>query len=755
MRLTLRTMLAYMDGILDPADAEELGRKIEESEFATDLLHRTRDVMRRLRLAAPGLGDPQSSLDANSVAEYLDNTLHHEQVPDFEKACLESDVHLAEVASCHQILTLILGEPAEIDPAARQRMYGLPDLLAAPADSQVDSAGVEAGGPVPQAESEPSPPMPPRQKPTVPDYLREPRKRGRFLPVAALLTTVACLAVVILWLAGQLGRDKWPLSLLQGQAASEVAEGSPQDISPRQQSTAAETGTSAQTPSPAAPVVGAPVSEAPPVVAPPMVVPSASPPSAVAPTAEAPAEGLLPPELPRDQPAQQAPAVEAPVPEGPTAAAPPAAAPPAEAPPAAVPPVEPVPVDATAVEPVKAGSAPMGRLVSDQEILLRFDPDSATWQRVPGQGILASHDQLLALPTYRPKITLSAGVVQLLGGTEVELLPSDASGVAGLDVHYGRLLFTPPAEAGTQLRLAFGQRAGVITFADAQSIVAVEVTPVGVPGADPQAQQAPRVARLYATDKGHIVWEERGEQRVVDGGAYLLLDDRPLGMPVAVKDLPEWVGPAPLGSLEKSASSMLEQLLQVGGSTELALREMADHPRKREFRWLGSRCLAHIGEFGPLVAGLNDPENKARWPNWEAYHLPELLAAVARSPQAARQVHEAVERQFGDEADTFCRMLWGYTNQDLIDGQDARLVACLDDKILAVRRLGIWNLRQITGLGLHYDPDQTAAKRKASVQKWNERLKAGEIRVRSAEGGKQPPAEETQLPGDTQPALSG
>src|SRR5215475_6032209 len=71
MRLTLRTLLAYLDDILEPAQAKEIGEKLNESSFASSLVSRIREVMRRRRLTAPTLSGPGVGIDPNTVAEYL------------------------------------------------------------------------------------------------------------------------------------------------------------------------------------------------------------------------------------------------------------------------------------------------------------------------------------------------------------------------------------------------------------------------------------------------------------------------------------------------------------------------------------------------------------------------------------------------------------------------------------------------------------------------------------------------------------
>jgi len=215
MRLTLRTLLAYLDDILEPEDHEAIGKKIKDSDFATELVHRTRDVTRRLRLGAPEVMGRGMGQDANTVAEYLDNTLPAERVAEFERVCLESDVHLSEVAACHQILTLVLGEPAEVDVEQRERMYGIPThaerLLSRRPEKT--AAGVPVVENAARAESS-------DRIVEVPDYLRESARSSTRRIVAVLALAAGLIgAAVYLW---------WPGGPLSSADRGEVATGHPQ-----------------------------------------------------------------------------------------------------------------------------------------------------------------------------------------------------------------------------------------------------------------------------------------------------------------------------------------------------------------------------------------------------------------------------------------------------------------------------------------------------------------------------------------------
>lgn len=141
MRLTLRTLLAYLDDRLPPANARELGQKISASPFARELAERIKGVVRKRRLASDDAG--QKKIDANLIAEYLDDQLTPELVALIEKEILASDHSLAEVAATHQILGLLV-DPLEVDEKLRKRLYQMDPVAEAEAGGARTEAEISA-----------------------------------------------------------------------------------------------------------------------------------------------------------------------------------------------------------------------------------------------------------------------------------------------------------------------------------------------------------------------------------------------------------------------------------------------------------------------------------------------------------------------------------------------------------------------------------------------------------------------------------
>ena len=126
MRLTLRTLLAYRDGVLSPTETSDLHQRIRQTEVASNLLRRVENLVKHKQLLAPKLSGEGLGGDANTVAEYLDDTLASEQVPEFERICIaESDLVLAELAHCHQLLAEALNSQVVVPQELRSLAIGL------------------------------------------------------------------------------------------------------------------------------------------------------------------------------------------------------------------------------------------------------------------------------------------------------------------------------------------------------------------------------------------------------------------------------------------------------------------------------------------------------------------------------------------------------------------------------------------------------------------------------------------------------
>jgi hypothetical protein len=727
-------------------------------------------------------------LDPNTVAMYLDNTLSSDRVPDFEKVCLESDVHLAEVAACHQVLALVLGEPAEVDSNLRQRLY------------QIGEGGADG-----EAEKHKPPPLPAvipsagrRDRPRVPDYLREDR-RSRWWAVAATLLLALLLGAAVVRALGPYDRTNPALAWLPvwGEQDAAVAKSGAQ---PDKEAPPADSQDAASdnrvTDDGSAPGAndngavgnaplnggaGAGTKEPRADEAPPANVNIAAPPStrdaAVAgPAATKAGSATLtnPVEqngkaVPLDGPRGAVDAgPDAPVPPLPTgvreigptntAATPALDFGPDAATDAArntVPPTgdaaapagndtRPAARDSAARDSAardsaaRSGPEPLGRFLTDRNVLLRMNR-AGEWERVPQGATLNAGERLLVLPTYRPSISLSAGLtMQLLGETLVEFLGADSGGIPRIRIPYGRAVLMTAGRPDVSINLVFGGQEGTATFLGAESTLAVEVRRFLPAGADPEKEQAYVAIDLYAAG-GDVEWklsQNPMSTRITAPGRLGLGTEYPFetgGEEGEPKVLPEWITAEKTTGVHQIASEDLNMELakESGKTVALVLREFAEH-RKWERKHLGARSLALTGEFDPFVAAFNDYDQRSVW----GQQIDSLKAALARGPETAAKVRQAFQQQRGKEDGwKLYRMLGGYSKEDVQNGAAEELVGNLNHPSWDFRVLAVHALWSIPGVPPRFGdlPSDDPSKRRTQLQRWRQFIKS-ENSPLSAEG---------------------
>jgi hypothetical protein len=182
---------------------------------------------------------------------------------------------------------------------------------------------------------------------------------------------------------------------------------------------------------------------------------------------------------------------------------------------------------------------------------------------------------------------------------------------------------------------------------------------------------------------------------------------------------------------EQMSSPAIERQITMAQPVELQLLGLFDATKRKEEKALLTECLMHVGQFEPFVRSLKDSE---QYPEWDK-QIMSLREAMARSPELAQQVLDALVAQEGDEkaADLY-QMLCGYspaqigtTADELQSGAVKQLIDWLESDQLSYRVLAFYNLKDITKKSLSYNPTGNADSRARSVRQWRQRLKDNEL----------------------------
>lgn len=722
MRLTLRNLLAYRHGLLSPQDAEELAKKIEESPFAQELLERISDVLRRRTLDAPEVDERRGVLDANTVAEYLDHVLPPDRVPDLERICLESDEQLAEVASCHLILTKVLTEPVEISPASFERMYS---LVAQPAKPAIPPGDTQE--PVSTTEEAPPAVVAPAERPAKELH----KATASWMPFALRLVGSVLLGAVglgfgmvgLFLLTGQLQPESPLMAFLRGESRQPAAR---QPVSPSlpPEPLAAPAGGESQIPATpekgpppeesgqaSAPIEGEPPAaevsaQTPPVAASQKVEPQqsahSSVPEGTAPASPAPAEA---------EPLQQ--------PEGILREFGPVEKPPAMPAESPAPVAEASAPSATPSQPaVTEVLGPPAELLTPQEIILVYDEATSTWRR-PAETRLIYGQDYLALPAFVPLIRIGPQtLVKLLGPTKWRLVPSGAGNTLRLQVAFGRLLVRDLPEGWTfEVAEPVGLR---VVAGESGNIWALEVY-----GRHAGPKAPPKDPARAAT----LFWM-KGTGQVQAGNSTRELAEPsqiPVGGQAPPEPLtanPEWTAwEGRLGSEESLGRPLFAEPLPSGEPVLVALRNLAKD-RRQEVRMLALRALHCIEEYEPLVEALGNRDERFRWTEW----MDRLAQAYKCGSPAREKILAAVERCYNEDGLQVAQWVWDSEEEpspevlsnlvDILRRQDSGT-----SKNIALRVMALWRLRQLAGADFSYRPEDLPANQRSAIKRWDDWLR--------------------------------
>lgn len=693
LRLTLRTLLAYLDDTLSPAEARDIGHQVTQEQSLNELISRIKSVVRRRRLAADSPDPDRAKLDPNEVAEYLDSMLGSARVVELEKRLLENDQDLAEVASVHQILSLVLGKPAEIGPGAKQRMYRLVTARTR-AHTKMDPIGPKRSeGAARSAEARGFDPTPL----TMTDTPTSANRVGVFAIVLALLMSLGVMVYVTLNKSRepsttavatndsrndstntQAGRDVD--ETIADPAAAPSDEASPRQTSPTEPKETAESEKSpdAEALAPLTPIVEP---------AAPMPTPEELRESGPALDVEAETPTPLPvppsPE-PAPEPAKPAPMEEV----APTPAAPPAVA----------------PVDI---------SIPVATYESPTGIVLRRNEKG--WLRIQTNDKLFPLDRIAVPWPERGVFRFRDGLTVVLSNQARVDIESDPDVSAALHLLEGQMVVTTEAKPAI-LILALGPQKVRIDLSETTTM-ACEATITAAPSAGDPSRSPVNELELFVGN-GQIQIDDGirkvalvEKQRVVLGGSRG--DDE--GYQIEPSELPEWVN-AEQNSEEKRLVKQLSDAVSYHAEPASGYREVF-RKNEEELHQAAIWGLTSLGEVTYALDGLESKYTDVRRTTMEA-----LRGLARQGGESLAAVKTAAHLAYrNDLADELVSFILGFEGADRTNvATYRRLVAGLENPEIKLRQAAIYNLVELRGTDYGFDAHDSVNKNQnqRAIDQW-------------------------------------
>ena len=744
MRLTLRTLLAYLDDLLEPQQARALGDRISRSEEAAGMVSRIRNVLRKRRVEAPDVDS--ESVEANVVAGYLDNQLEAADVEAFERKALNDDVVLAEAAGTHQILSVVLGEPIAVPPDLRMRMYGL--------------AGMDAAAPPTE---QPAVPVVGRQSSAMfklddPPPAPKPDETASKWPIAAGLALVGLWVAMLAYYVSNTGADREarvagvdrdvapPVVVDEDEASAGESDVAAADVDAVAATDAASDAASDATATDdAMPDMSDPAKEAAPEVAAFDLAMqdaaadgtegSAAVSDAVGETAEDPLRPIDVASIfsqPLDESDAMPKAADAPDPADAIAMAKPADSAPQPSAMDAVEEVVELAADPKPVEPV-ARKPFAYQYVTADGVAIQQAADSADWERLPPRSIVFDGEVIVVPPLFTARFAISdddtpVGELALFGPASARIDKPTPATKGGLTLARGRasLSWTEADEPrsvtlsnGSDVRVAtLGEVGGRLLLTASQPVPAGKIDPPLKPvelslnvvdgtvslDAQPFAPAVELDAGQSVSVLRDTVPEDAATPTWASGGGESLIDRR-------------------------YRATFFEAFPETGLSERLAAMEADPRFRISE---MATETLALIGDVKAVVNGLIAEHSETR-----RTAIDETRRFLATEADAEKTIRETLQRSLrSDDVDTAMRLLVGF-DKDKLRSQalSAQMVEWLRSDSLPVRELALAQLRRHGLRTYDYQPDDSLAQRNSALRRVEDRLRSQKSLV-------QPPLED-------------